>query len=169
MQINELAELRDQTYETSYIYKERTKLTHDAKLIPINFALGDKVLLCNSRFKKFTGKFRSRWSGPFKVTHAFSLGAVKLEGPIENFKVNGRRLKAYVETSTGRNISSPLIHSEDMTEKLSFYELSGEKRERALCDIEAKNIVMQAILYVLFENVDSNTTAKDVWDEIKRQ
>ncbi|XP_071739963.1 uncharacterized protein [Rutidosis leptorrhynchoides] len=52
---------------------------------------------------------------------------------------------------------------------ISVYELSGNRRERAQGDIEAKNIVMQAIPYELFENVDSNTTAKDIWDEIKRQ
>ncbi|XP_071714593.1 uncharacterized protein [Rutidosis leptorrhynchoides] len=97
MQMNELTELRDQAYETSYIYKERTKLTQDAKLIPTKFALGDTVLLFNSRFKKFTGKFRSRWSGPVKVIHAFSHGAIELEGPTGNFKVNGYPLKAYLE------------------------------------------------------------------------
>ncbi|XP_071718848.1 uncharacterized protein [Rutidosis leptorrhynchoides] len=37
MQLKELAKLRDQAYETSYIYKEKTKLLYDAKLIPIKF------------------------------------------------------------------------------------------------------------------------------------
>ncbi|XP_071700323.1 uncharacterized protein [Rutidosis leptorrhynchoides] len=115
MQMNELAELRDQSYEMSYIYKERTKLTHDVKLIPTNFAPGDKILLFNSLFKKFAGKFILRWSGPFKVIHTFLHGAVELEGPTGN--------KPIRKTTTGRNISSPLIHSEDMPEKSSFYDL----------------------------------------------
>ncbi|XP_071728274.1 uncharacterized protein [Rutidosis leptorrhynchoides] len=62
IQLNKLAELRDQAYEMSYIYKEKTKLLHDAKLILIKFAPGDKVLLFNSRQKKFSSKFKSRWS-----------------------------------------------------------------------------------------------------------
>ncbi|XP_071713044.1 uncharacterized protein [Rutidosis leptorrhynchoides] len=97
MQMNELAELRDKVYKTSYIYKELTKLTHDAKLIPTMFTPGDKVLLFNSRFKKFAGKFRSRWSRPYKVIHAFPHGVVELEGPTGNFKVNRHQLKAYLE------------------------------------------------------------------------
>ncbi|XP_071687172.1 uncharacterized protein [Rutidosis leptorrhynchoides] len=52
---------------------------------------------------------------------------------------------------------------------IPVYELTGERRERAKGDMEAKNIIMQAISYELFENVDSNTSAKDIWDEIRRQ
>ncbi|XP_071687596.1 uncharacterized protein [Rutidosis leptorrhynchoides] len=99
MQMNELAELRDQEYKTYYIYKERIKLLHDAKLIPTNFSPGDKVLLFKSCFKRFFGKFKSRWIGPFTVIHVFPHGAVELEGPT-NFKVNGHRLKVYLEDHT---------------------------------------------------------------------
>ncbi|XP_071708774.1 uncharacterized protein [Rutidosis leptorrhynchoides] len=45
---------------------------------------------------------------------------------------------------------------------IPVYELSGEKREKAQSDIEAKNINMQAIPYELFKNVDRNNTAKDI-------
>ncbi|XP_071689379.1 uncharacterized protein [Rutidosis leptorrhynchoides] len=100
MQMKEFAELRDQAYETSYIYKERTKLLHDAKLTPSKFAPGDKVLIFNSLFKRFSGKFKSRWSGSFTVIHVFPHGGVELEGPTGNFKVNGHRLKFYLEDHT---------------------------------------------------------------------
>ncbi|XP_071685550.1 uncharacterized protein [Rutidosis leptorrhynchoides] len=50
-----------------------------------------------------------------------------------------------------------------------YIDYKGDKRERAQGDMEAKNITMQAIPYELFENVDSNTSAKDIWDEIRRQ
>ncbi|XP_071699890.1 uncharacterized protein [Rutidosis leptorrhynchoides] len=50
---------------------------------------------------------------------------------------------------------------------LPVYELFRERRERAQGDIEAKNIIMQYIPYDLFEYVDSNTSAKDIWDRSK--
>ncbi|GKG40799.1 hypothetical protein Tco_0470011, partial [Tanacetum coccineum] len=76
VQLNELNELRDQAYENSLIYKEKTKRIHDAKI--------------------FSGKLKSRWSGPFTIVQVFPYGTVELSqnsGP--NFKVNGHRIKHY--------------------------------------------------------------------------
>ncbi|GKF42305.1 hypothetical protein Tco_0125647, partial [Tanacetum coccineum] len=76
VQLNELNELRDQPYENSLIYKEKTKRIHDAKI--------------KNR--------KSRWSGPFTIVQVFPYGTVELSqnsGP--NFKVNGHRLKYYFE------------------------------------------------------------------------
>ncbi|GJZ29350.1 hypothetical protein Tco_0573997 [Tanacetum coccineum] len=96
LQINELNELRDHAYENSLIYKEKTKRIHDAKIKNRVFNVGDQVLLFNSRLKIFSGKLKTRWSGPFTVTQVFPYGTVELSqnsGP--NFKVNGHRLKHY--------------------------------------------------------------------------
>ncbi|GKB96583.1 reverse transcriptase domain-containing protein [Tanacetum coccineum] len=68
VQLNELNELRDHAYENSLIYKEKTKRIHDAKIKNRVFNVGDQVLLFNSRLKIFSGKLKSRWSGPFTVT-----------------------------------------------------------------------------------------------------
>nr|GFB15571.1 reverse transcriptase domain-containing protein [Tanacetum cinerariifolium] len=51
LQLNELNELRDQAYENSLIYKERTKKLHDDKIKNSIFNVGDQVLLFNSRLK----------------------------------------------------------------------------------------------------------------------
>nr|GEX57139.1 DNA-directed DNA polymerase [Tanacetum cinerariifolium] len=60
------------------------------------FNIGDRVLLFNSRLKIFSGKLKSRWSGPFSISHVFPYGTVELSQPDEpNFKVNGHRLKHY--------------------------------------------------------------------------
>nr|GFC21222.1 reverse transcriptase domain-containing protein [Tanacetum cinerariifolium] len=67
LQLNELNELRDQAYENSLIYKERTKKLHDDKIKNRIFNVGDQVLLFNSRLKIFSGKLKSRWSGPFTI------------------------------------------------------------------------------------------------------
>nr|GEU59734.1 DNA-directed DNA polymerase [Tanacetum cinerariifolium] len=45
LQLNELSELRDQAYENSLIYKERTKKLHDEKIKNRIFNVGDQVLL----------------------------------------------------------------------------------------------------------------------------
>ncbi|GJS52419.1 reverse transcriptase domain-containing protein [Tanacetum coccineum] len=96
VQMNELNELRDQAYENSLIYKEKTKKIHDSKIKNRVFNVGDRVLLFNSRLKIFSCKLKTRWTGPFTVAQVFPYGAVELsqtDGP--NFKVNGHRLKHY--------------------------------------------------------------------------
>nr|GEZ81332.1 reverse transcriptase domain-containing protein [Tanacetum cinerariifolium]GFC56953.1 reverse transcriptase domain-containing protein [Tanacetum cinerariifolium] len=64
VQINELNELRDQAYENSLIYKEKSKRLHDSKIKNRVFNIGDRVLLFKSRLKIFFGKLKSCWSGP---------------------------------------------------------------------------------------------------------
>ncbi|GKC55421.1 reverse transcriptase domain-containing protein [Tanacetum coccineum] len=64
-QLNELNELRDQAYENSLIYKEKTKKLHNSKIKNQIFNVGDQVLLFNSRLKIFSEKLKTRWSGPF--------------------------------------------------------------------------------------------------------
>ncbi|GJR49278.1 reverse transcriptase domain-containing protein [Tanacetum coccineum] len=96
VQLNELNELRDQAYENSLIYKEKTKRIHDAKIKNRVFNVGDQVLLFNSRLKIFSGKLKSYWSGPFTIVQIFSYGTVELSQKSRpNFKVNGHRLKHY--------------------------------------------------------------------------
>ncbi|GKB93198.1 reverse transcriptase domain-containing protein, partial [Tanacetum coccineum] len=78
VQLNELNELRDHAYENSLIYKEKTKRIHDSKIKNHVFNVGDRVLLFNSRLKIFSGKLKTRWSGPFTVTQVFPYGTVEL-------------------------------------------------------------------------------------------
>nr|GEW29544.1 reverse transcriptase domain-containing protein [Tanacetum cinerariifolium] len=94
LQLNKLNELRDQAYENSLIYKEKTKKIHDSKIKIFN--VGDRFLLFNSRLKIFSGKLKTRWSGPFTITKVFPYGTVELSQPDgPNFKVNGHRVKHY--------------------------------------------------------------------------
>ncbi|GJW82643.1 hypothetical protein Tco_0155788 [Tanacetum coccineum] len=95
VQLNELNELRDEAYENSLIYKEKTKRIHDSKIKNRVFNVGDRVLLFNSRLKIFSGKLKTRWSGPFTVTQVFPYGTIELSqnsGP--NFKVTWHLFKA---------------------------------------------------------------------------
>nr|GFA52143.1 hypothetical protein [Tanacetum cinerariifolium] len=78
VQINELNELRDQAYENTLIYKEKSKRLHDSKIKNRVFNIGDRVLLFNSRLKILSGKLKSRWSGPFTISQVFPYGTVEL-------------------------------------------------------------------------------------------
>nr|GEU48826.1 reverse transcriptase domain-containing protein [Tanacetum cinerariifolium] len=96
VQLNELNELCDQAYESSLIYNEKTKRLHDSKIKDRVFNIGDRVLLFNSRLNIFSGKLKSRWSGPFTIFYVYPYGTVELSQPDgPNFKVNGHRLKHY--------------------------------------------------------------------------
>nr|GEV47675.1 reverse transcriptase domain-containing protein [Tanacetum cinerariifolium] len=102
----QLNELRDQAYENSLIYKEKTKRLHDSKIKDRVFNIGDRVLLFNSRLKIFSSKLKSRWSGPFTISHVFPYGTVELSQPDgPNFKVNGHRLKDYF----GENVPKMVV------------------------------------------------------------
>ncbi|XP_021760286.1 uncharacterized protein LOC110725124 [Chenopodium quinoa] len=105
LQLNELDEFRLSAYDSARIYKEKTKKWHDKRILPREFAPGDKVLLFNSRLKIFLGKLKSRWSGPFTGTRVNKFGSVELvNDKVEEFKVNGQRLKVYHEGTTSGDV-----------------------------------------------------------------
>ncbi|KAJ0855220.1 hypothetical protein HanRHA438_Chr14g0671011 [Helianthus annuus] len=112
VQIHEIEELRHDAYESSKLYKERTKTLHDARLKDKKeFRVGDRVLLYNSRLKLFSAKLKSRWSGPYTVRSVFPYGTVEIgheDGQL--FKVNGHRLKAYVGGSVDPSEEVVTLH-----------------------------------------------------------
>ena len=114
LQLNELEELRRESYESSRIYKERLKLFHDKSISRKTFEPNQKVLLYSSRLHLFPGKLLSRWIGPFIVKVVYPYGAVEIENPDtgKSFKVNGQRLKLFLEHF------SPQEHTEDLVDPL---------------------------------------------------
>ncbi|KAJ9561566.1 hypothetical protein OSB04_006726 [Centaurea solstitialis] len=109
LQICELEELRNNSYENAKLYKEKTKKWHDKRIIPKKLTEGQQVLLFNSRLKLFPGKLSSRWTGPFTIAKVHTYGAIELIDPEKGttFKVNGQRIKPFytsLETSeTAKN------------------------------------------------------------------
>ncbi|XP_062104378.1 uncharacterized protein LOC133815572 [Humulus lupulus] len=98
LELNELDEFRNETYENAKIYEEKSKVFNDKRIIRKDFQPGDKVLLFNSRLKLFLGKLKSRWSGPFTVVVSLPYGAVPIHSKkTRHFKVNGERLKHYLK------------------------------------------------------------------------
>ncbi|XP_013624274.1 PREDICTED: uncharacterized protein LOC106330333 [Brassica oleracea var. oleracea] len=99
--IHELEEIRHLAYESTKIYKEKSKAYHDKWIICRNFEPNDRVLLFNSRLNLFPGKLKSRWSGPFTVKEVRPYGAVVLLHPNGGeFVVNGQRIKPYMADTT---------------------------------------------------------------------
>ena len=76
-----------------------------------------KLAAQKSRFKplrplkKFPGKLRSRWVGPFVITNIFPHGAVEIQSAKTGnvFKVNGHRLKPYYESFVEHDVEESLI------------------------------------------------------------
>ncbi|KAK4723872.1 hypothetical protein R3W88_026651 [Solanum pinnatisectum] len=95
--MNELDEFRLKAYESSALYKEKMKKYHGQKIEKREFAMGDLVLLFNSRLRLFLGKLKSKWTGTLIVTQVFPHEDVKLENKEgTRFKVNGQRFKVYL-------------------------------------------------------------------------
>ena len=114
LQLAELEEICNDAYENAKIYKQQMKVFHDKQIMWKSFSPSQKVLLFNSRLHLFPGKLRSRWSGPFIVHTVFPHGAIEIKDPKNGvtFKVNGQRLKPYLEyqprgEDTEINLSDP--------------------------------------------------------------
>ncbi|RVW35617.1 putative mitochondrial protein [Vitis vinifera] len=99
LDLNELEELRNDAYLNSKIAKARLKKWHDQLVNQKNFTKGQKVLLYDSKLHLFPGKLKSRWTGPFIIHEVHPNGVVEIFNPTGNqtFKVNGHRLKPFLE------------------------------------------------------------------------
>ncbi|GJR29685.1 hypothetical protein Tco_1105917 [Tanacetum coccineum] len=88
-------------YENSLTYKQMNEEASRSKIKnPKSSNVADQVLLFNSlfnsRLKIFSGKLKTRWSGPFTIAQVFPYGTIELSQPDgPNFKVNGHRVKHY--------------------------------------------------------------------------
>ena len=111
--MNELDELRRESYESARIYKERLKMFHDKTIVRKTFEPHQKVLLYSSRLHMFPGKLRSMWTGSFIVTVVYPYDAVEIENPEngKSFKVNGQRPKPFLEHFDQQESSEELVDS----------------------------------------------------------
>nr|GMD78666.1 uncharacterized protein LOC109178455 [Ipomoea batatas] len=111
LQLSELEEIRNEAYENSRIYKDKTKAFYDKMILRKEFSIGQKVLLFQSRLRLFPGKLRSHWVGPFIVTNIFPHGAIEIQSlqTSKIFKVNGHRLKLYHDEFRVENVTEVLL------------------------------------------------------------
>ena len=99
LDLNEMEELRNDAYNNSNIAKQRLKRWHDQLVSQKEFQKGQRFLLYDSKLHIFPGKLKSRWIGPFTIQRVHSNKVMELlnSNSIRSFKVNGHRLKPFVE------------------------------------------------------------------------
>ena len=97
--MNELEKMRNEAYMNSKISKDKLKRRHDQIVLRKEFQEGQKVLLYDSKLHIFSGKLKSQWNGPYLAHKAYLNGFVEIANPKSGciFKVNGHRLKPYME------------------------------------------------------------------------
>ena len=83
---------------------------HNKNLLCKTFTPEQKVLLYESHLHLFRGKMKSYWIGPYIIKTVFSYGTVEIENPKDGniFKVNGHRLKPFLEGFEPELESTPL-------------------------------------------------------------
>ncbi|GKC23377.1 hypothetical protein Tco_1025527 [Tanacetum coccineum] len=117
------------------------------------FNVGDQVLLFNFHLKIFSGKLKTRWSGPFTITKVFPYGTIELSQPDgPNFKVNGHRVKHYFGgdlPSQGKSkIASKLLQeTNEFGESSKSYSDSITKTKRFMGDTPFLSFYLLSYFY----------------------
>ena len=78
--------------------KAREKAWHDRHVKNKILQIGNLVLLYDSKFVKFPGKFKTHWLGPYQIQQVTDGGVVqlsKLNGELLPTFINGSRLNLY--------------------------------------------------------------------------
>nr|GEU29568.1 reverse transcriptase domain-containing protein [Tanacetum cinerariifolium] len=127
----ELNELRDQAYENSLIYKEKTKKIHDLKIKNREFHVGDRVLPFNSRLKIFSGR-----------TKGTGLCWGRVGKMMESRGQHGRMILESVENGP---LIWPSVEENEVTRPKKYSELSATKVIQVDCDVKATNIILQGL------------------------
>jgi hypothetical protein len=97
--LEKLDEIRAQAYLNMLAMQKQRKTYYDSKLEPKVLNPNDLVLLYDSRFQKFPGKFKMRWFGPYRVLKSYPNGSIELQDfadIVHSTRYNGYRLKKYV-------------------------------------------------------------------------
>ena len=91
-----LVELEEDRFVAGFhqqVQKNREKAWHDRHIKSKAIKAGDLVLMYDSKFAWFPGKFCMHWLGPYQVRHVTEGGAasiVRLDGTMLPIMVNGR-------------------------------------------------------------------------------
>ncbi|GKA31293.1 reverse transcriptase domain-containing protein [Tanacetum coccineum] len=95
LQLNELSELRDQAYENSLIYKEKTKKLHDSKIKNRIFNVGDQSIPCSPKCKIV---------GHILLDHPLSYAlTATADVPVVTYNNSGGRLANLLPVETPKN------------------------------------------------------------------
>ena len=91
------------------------KRWHDQLISNKEFRKGQRVLLYDSRLHIFPRKLKSRWIGPFIIYQVHLNGFVELldSNGTDTFKVNGHRLKPFIEPFKQENEEINLLEPQN--------------------------------------------------------
>nr|GEY04393.1 hypothetical protein [Tanacetum cinerariifolium] len=161
LQLNELNKLRDQAYEYSLIYKEKTKKLHDSKIKNRIFNVGDRVLLFNSYLKIFPGKLKTRWTGTFTIAHVFPYETIELSQP------DGPNFKGRVRLATRLSKIVALRGRQPMLILLSSFYNIGEHTKGMLTRSMATKLTAASASKCLIANFLFEIEPKKVFEALK--
>jgi len=100
--LTQLMELEEDRFLAGFhkqLQKEREKSWHDQHIKLHMFKVNDSVLLYDSKFAMFVGRFQMHWLRPYIIKEITNGGAVQLanlNGEPFSRRVNGSRLKPYI-------------------------------------------------------------------------
>nr|GFA56147.1 reverse transcriptase domain-containing protein [Tanacetum cinerariifolium] len=126
LQLNVLSELRDQAYENSIIYKEKTKKLHGEKIKNRIFNVGDQVFLFNSRLKIFSERTKKLHDDKIK-NRIFNVGdqVLLFNSRLKIFsgKLNSHWSGPFTISKIYPYGTAKLIHPDGCNFKLNFHRL----------------------------------------------
>lgn len=96
--LEKLDEICGQAYLNTAAIQKWRKTYYDSKMKNKIISNNDLVLLYDSQFQKFLGKFKIRWQGPYRVVNAYENGSCDLEdfhGQPLATRINENHLKIY--------------------------------------------------------------------------
>lgn len=79
IKLHSLDEFQLKEFESSTIYKEKMKRWRHLRILKREFAVGDLIILYNSRMWMFLKKLKSKWSEPFMITEVLANGVIEVE------------------------------------------------------------------------------------------
>lgn len=112
------------------LMKKTIKIWHNRHISRHIFHSSNNVLLYDSRYHLFPKKLHSHCTRPFTIKTVYPRGAIDIENPKNShiFKVNGKRLKRYLEFSKHLEKSHDLVNPPQHLHDTSFM-----KTHRKLC------------------------------------
>jgi hypothetical protein len=97
--LEKLEVARAQAYLNMVVAQKHQKNYYDSKLEPKVLKENDLILLYDSRFSKFLGKFKMHWFGPYRILKSYPNGSMELQDfarVVHSTRYNGHRLKPYI-------------------------------------------------------------------------
>ena len=76
LQLNQLDEFKRDVVQQNALVQQKCRKLFDKLTEKMQFQPSDWVLLYDSKFKHFKGKFHTRWMGPYEVIKVFENGGV---------------------------------------------------------------------------------------------